>query len=411
MANAMRVALVQQFFPAYRAAVFSQLASHPEIELTLIHAASESVGPDGVAVRNVMEPMPFRVVSGPMRSIRLGSRSLLWHTAAVDTMARERFDVVIHPLEVRWASLGRIRRLQHRRGGKFVLWGIGFAQKPERWLDRYRLRLVHQADATIFYGDRNRQRYIAMGVAAEKLFVARNSVSIRLIDDAVAAWQGERLHAFRRAHRLDEGPILVTVGRLVPIKRLDLLLRAIVRLRPLYSTMRLVIIGDGPEEEPLRDLTAQLGLRDRVIFAGAIRDDEALAPWFLASDLVVAPGQIGLLATHAHAYGRPVITSDNPEMHGPEVEILVPGQTGLLYPFGDEKALAGAIQALLADRKKRQAFGVAAYRQAHEGFGVVNMVNGFVTALAHVTGRPMALMETFLPQSRHAHAAAVAAAR
>ena len=187
-AQRIRVLLIQQFFPAYRVPVFCRLAEHPQIELTLIHGTSAGVAPGEIGLVNITKDMPFKVLCGPIPRLGLGARQLLWFGLAVKTVRTRNFDVVIHNFATRWASLGRIRRIQQNKGGKFILWGIGFSQTRTPILDSLRKRMLQNADAGILYCNRDRRRYVGMGAKPSKLFVARNSIDFGPIDQAVSEW-------------------------------------------------------------------------------------------------------------------------------------------------------------------------------------------------------------------------------
>jgi glycosyltransferase involved in cell wall biosynthesis len=391
----LKVALIQQFFPAYRVPVFCKLSDHASVELTLVHGTSPAVHPGEIGLDAACSSMPFRVVRAPIPGLRWRTHELLWFARAIKLVQQEAFDVVIHNFATRWASLGRIRAIQQGKGRAFVLWGIGFSQRPTPILNRLRMGMIGRADATILYSNRDREKYLAMRAPAEKLFVARNSVDLRPIDEAIASWTRERLVEFRRERGLDQGPVLVSVGRLAENKRLDVLLRAGAEVVRDFEGLKIVLIGDGPEKARLRAMTRELGLEPHVTFAGPITEEESVAPWFLSSDAVVAPGQIGLLAVHAAAYGKPLLTSDNPVLHGPEVEVFCPGITGLVYPYEDEKALAAQIKSLLEDPGTRQQYGEAAQEHVRRECGIGNMVNGVLNAVSHVTGRSLPLFEPY----------------
>jgi glycosyltransferase involved in cell wall biosynthesis len=432
MTPPVRVAILQQHFPPYRAAVFARLAAQRDIDLTVVHVSPDGRDAAASALGDAAAGAGLRVISGPAPTLRLAGRAILWHAAAVRTVRREPFDVVIQPLELRWASLPVIRHLQRRRGGAFVLWGHG-PGAADSLADRLRRRLIRGADATIFYSDRARQAAAAAGLPAEKLFVARNSIDLDAVDAAAGAWSPDRVTAFRREHGLgggpyvfgatsslytgvplaacppvpseqhtggqaasgtrgtdaispNRGPVLLAVGRLLAAKRLDVLLRAAARLQEAMPGLRVVLVGDGPEAGPLRRLAADLGLSDHVRFTGPIHDELRLAPWMLASDLVVCPGAIGLAAIHAHAYGRAVVTSDLAAIHGPEFEAILPGATGDLYRHGSVESLAEVLGAILSDPARLARYGAAARQRSHAEFGLSRMIDGFLAAMTYAVG-------------------------
>lgn len=133
------------------------------------------------------------------------------------------------------------------------------------------------------------------------------------------------------------------VGRLTEQKGVDVLLRAVAS----HPDLRLEVIGAGPKESALTELTAQLGASDRVVFRGFARQEE-LPEIYRGFDVLAVPSlpQPGLLeqfcrvAVEAMASGVPVVASDIGAL--PEVV----GDAGVLVPPGDPSALGAALQGL-----------------------------------------------------------------
>lgn len=386
-----KVLIVQHNFPHYHVPLCKTMASHPNIDLTFVHGTNRfnfyGAGPQ----ENVTSQMPFRVIKGKIPSFHIFRKSILWHKPAVDLLKSESFDVVIHKFEVKFLSLGKIHKIQKTRGNKLILWGIGATAKKTPVIDCIRRNQVRKTDATIFYAESNRRRFISMGIDPEKLFVARNSIDLSPITSAVNEWPEAKVEKFRIDRQIGNGPVLLSVGRLIKRKRLDILLESAAVLRNDYPTLKVVIIGDGPESHCLKSLACKLNMEKNVIFTGEIIGDTRIAPWFLLSDIVIAPAQVGHLATHAHAYGCPLITCDKREIQGPEVEILVPNQTGLLYPYGCNGKLTETISSLLEDNEKRKQMGTNARRRALEYCGIPKMLEGFLQAISYVTNISLSL--------------------
>jgi len=141
---------------------------------------------------------------------------------------------------------------------------------------------------------------------------------------------------------------LVTVGHLVARKRHADVLRALWALRELRPELRYLIIGDGPERAALARTAAQLGLADRVTFAGQLPHAEALATARSCS-LFVMPSvdeAFGVAYVEAMAGWLPAIGALGEP--GP-AEITRLGDGLRLVPPGDVSQLAGAIDSLLSE--------------------------------------------------------------
>ena len=136
-----------------------------------------------------------------------------------------------------------------------------------------------------------------------------------------------------------EGARILAVGTLIPVKNYSLLLSAFARLarsRP----VSLVLLGDGPERGRLESLARELGISDRVTFAGATMDP---APYYARADVFVLSSNnegFGNVLVEAMHHGLTVVSTDCPT--GPR-EILDGGRYGYLTPCGDSDALAAAI--------------------------------------------------------------------
>ena len=154
----------------------------------------------------------------------------------------------------------------------------------------------------------------------------------------------DRDGARRRLGVPPERPLLVSARRLVPRMGLDVLVRAMSRLP---EGVHLVVAGDGPEGEPLRQAAVALGVHDRVHLLGRI-DDAELVDWYRAADVAVLPSLslegFGLVALEALACGTPVVAS----RVGGLPEVVGPLDPGLVVEPGDPEALAARLAAVLA---------------------------------------------------------------
>lgn len=149
----------------------------------------------------------------------------------------------------------------------------------------------------------------------------------------------------------DEQRIVGIVGRLEPSKGQVTFLRAAAEVARVRPDVRFVVVGgailgwEGSYPKDLRALAADLGLDDRTHFAGH-QDD--VAPWFDACDVVVHAAHdepFGLVLVEAMALAKPLVAAD---AGGPR-DIVEHGVSGLLVPPRDERALAAAVERLLAD--------------------------------------------------------------
>jgi glycosyltransferase involved in cell wall biosynthesis len=163
---------------------------------------------------------------------------------------------------------------------------------------------------------------------------------------------------------LEIGPPLLCAGRLLPEKRLDLLLHAVARLPMPKPEVLLEIVGEGPDRERLVQLAVSLGLSQRVRFAGRVESSAALWRLLGGTRIVVHPSSregFGLFPLEAMAAGVPVVACHAPDNAIPE--LVRDGVDGLITDPTPE-ALAKALQRLLLDEPTRRRLAESAQGRA-----------------------------------------------
>src|SRR5687767_9226928 len=140
-------------------------------------------------------------------------------------------------------------------------------------------------------------------------------------------------------------PLLVGVGRLVPVKRYDQLIRAVAEARRRHPRLSLTIVGEGYERERLDQLILDLDLADAISYAGRVPDHELVALYRRAWMVVSASAREGwgMSITEAAACGTPAVAT---RIVG-HADAVIDGTTGVLVDPDDAIALGGAIADLV----------------------------------------------------------------
>ena len=204
-------------------------------------------------------------------------------------------------------------------------------------------------------------------VAASRLRVVHNAIDCRqqLPEPAVLGTLTQKL------------PVVGTVGRLTAIKAVAHLLRALGALAKEGVFANCVVVGEGGQESELKRLAEELGIADKVCFAGF--QVQPLA-WVQAMDIcVLCSSKEGLprVVLEAMLAAKPVIGSD---VTGTR-ELIVHEETGLLYGYGDVPALTAALRRLLSDPLTCHAMGDAGRQRVEAGFSIEAYVAGVTAVL------------------------------
>ena len=167
----------------------------------------------------------------------------------------------------------------------------------------------------------------------------------------------EAVAARRAAHGIAPGdPVIGSVTRFYPAKGIRHLLDAFPAVLRAHPRAWLVLVGQGPQEAELRARCAELGIAERVVFAGFRRDAETYVGGFDVAAVPSIEEGFGLVALEALALGVPVVAS----RVGGLPDIVVDGKTGLLVEPADPDALAATLVRLLDDPGLRARLGAAA---------------------------------------------------
>jgi glycosyltransferase involved in cell wall biosynthesis len=177
-------------------------------------------------------------------------------------------------------------------------------------------------------------------------------------------------------------PIVGIIGRLEPGKGQKVFLQAAARIALAHPEARFVVVGgallgsEGSYPDDLRRLAVELGIADRVHFAGHQAD---IYPWYDALEVAVNASFIesfGLVLVEAMALGKPLVAA---AVEGP-VEIVEDGVSGLLVPPGDPGRLAEAVTRILDDHGLASSLGRGAARRA-SAFSEERMAEQFAELL------------------------------
>ncbi len=221
---------------------------------------------------------------------------------------------------------------------------------------RFPLKFV---DAVIAVSDAAAQQVLKSGFAPEKVTVVRSSIDTKFFEPTDGAKELMRSYLGIGGDKF----VIAAVGRLVKGKGYDVLLRALSQFPPSDRPI-LLLAGEGNERQFLENLSAELGVSEEARFLGFQAD---VRPVLWSADVFVHaptnfPEGTPNAILEAMAAGLPVIASKV----GGIPEVVRDGETGLIVPPNDPKALADAINKLRQDKTLSEKLGKQAQAWAQE---------------------------------------------
>jgi glycosyltransferase involved in cell wall biosynthesis len=346
-AAALRVSFITDIMTPYMAPVFEALAER--CDLTVLFGSQ--TGSRAMAWSLPTPGFRHRIVGGPAIRRSIDAADIYPNPRVLAELWRARPDVVISGgfsfpslYAAAYCRASRARLLVQSDGTSRSEAGIGRDQ-----------RITRAVLARVAHGAVGNSRLAARRLAElgfDPVFEAPHSTDIGRFLDVGRA----------RAHPADDVLRVVTVGRLLAAKGLDLLLRAVAQARTEAMPVALTIVGEGEDEPRLRALAGELALTD-VEWRGFVEPGE-LPAQLARADVFAFPtlgDTFGIALLEAAAAGLPLICSPHA---GAAPDLVAEGETGFVVEPRDTRAFARALTTLAGDAGLRARMGRAAYELA-----------------------------------------------
>jgi glycosyltransferase involved in cell wall biosynthesis len=381
-----KVLFDERVIPNYRVGLFRKFAALPDIELTVSYWKDRDAEEppqserDGGFARVEFTPIRFRMFG---RSVWINLDLLRYVLSRKPTVVIGRFGLfgvnsLASFLTERFCSLTVGTRFIYRVSGPLPegknLLGRSF-RNFSRWL-------IYKKAVVCTYGERAAQAVIRQGCDPKRVFVDFNSMdtdelfSIRKsLEQNGAPWKKD----FLRTYGIREEGFVLFASRILPGKRLDLLIEAWKQVVARVPDVQLVVVGSGSAKGQAVKLAEGLG--DRVVFHEGIYDTRELAKFYSLCSMVVFPGYATIATSFAMCFAKPMISSQ----HGNEVEYVRDGINGFIYEYGSVEHLAEKLTKLLQDHKLSERLGSASQRLAIEQVNIEHLVSTIRRAVRFVT--------------------------
>lgn len=302
---------------------------------------------------------------------------------------RAKPDICIVPSYMSWTALAIMRlkipfiQFLHGEDVKFMVKRMGLSGLVSK---RILVTTCKRAKWIFFNSEFSRKNLLLLPKLSDSLLKKSESVGCGVKTDA--RWTTDRRAEARELLGWKEGPVLLTVGRLVTAKGIDTVIQAMPIIREEYPDCRYVVVGDGPENTRLRELVQKMHLADHVLMTGRV-DHETKEKIFSASDVFVLTSQpggageeegFGIVFLEAHVYGLPVIGT----RCGGIPESVEHEGSGLLVKPKDPEALAVAACKLLKSREMRRKMVVRGRERIHTQFNWTSIASRIEKRILHL---------------------------
>ncbi|MEY8020101.1 glycosyltransferase family 1 protein [Muriicola sp. SD30] len=327
------VAIIYPYFAHYRLPVLRELSKSTTIRYTLISDPNsgndiKKIDP-GIANKNLEDGgLRWKFVKNNW----LYKEAILWQSGLLRHLRKEKFDDVIFLANAYYLSTWFATLYLKITGKKVYMWTHGVITTKKDWKWRLRKVFYGLSDGVLLYGHKAKEVMASNGFPEKKLHVIYNSTGS--IDDLIKKNEISneiRNHTKKQLFKYPNLPILIFVGRLTYVKKLNQILEAVHILAQEDFKVNVLFVGDGEARKDLESLAQNLNLTNYCHFYGACFKNEELELLFTISSLCVSPGEVGLTAMSALGNGTPVLSHDDFNYQMPEYEAIEPGINGMLF--------------------------------------------------------------------------------
>lgn len=348
----MRLCLIYNYAQHYRTNIFTLLDQNLDIDFVF-----------GDRYQNVKK-MDYSLLSHKVTEVKnKHCGPIVWQRGVVKQLfgCYDKFIMLGEPMCLStWVVLvlGRLM------GKKVFFWTHGWYGKETLARAIIKKLFFSLSTGTMLYGNYARELMIKEGLNPKKLTTIHNSL---MYDEQLPIRQKLRKSDLYSKHFGNDLATVVFIGRLTPVKKLGMLLKAQSINKEHGLLYNVAFIGDGEMLPSLKEESEALGLSENVWFYGPSYNEEELSQILYDADLCVAPGNIGLTAMHAMVYGCPCISHNDFKWQMPEFEAIKEGVTGSFFERDNVESLAECITNwFVIHRDDREIVRLACFKEIDE---------------------------------------------
>lgn len=332
-----KIAIVLPTLPAYRKDFFELLnekLAAEEIEFVVFHGTTRTK-----IVKNA------RDVRFAQQCLATTETNLLGCTVTrikqlTNAVKKYRPDGVIFLFNPAIVSFWQVWQYCIRKKIPYAVWSCGYvrpelSERAKRIREKILLHILKPAHIHICYGHLYKKHLSDLGISAEKIIVAQNTVHVERILAGASATSDPTKNPASLTR-------ILYVGALIKNKRLEAAMLAVQQLRRKGYRIRFTIVGGGTIFDELKKFADTHDMNDYIELTGPKYGDD-LSACFTGSDVFLLSGSGGLAINEAMAYGLPVISTAGDGT----VSDLIDGNGFLLNTFGDVGEIAGTLETFI----------------------------------------------------------------
>lgn len=267
---------------------------------------------------------------------------------AISKVRREMVDVILAAQPVPEGAVTVALQVLLGKPSYIFYYGLDLEFPMSRLRRRLGLWALNRASGIVAISRFSKERVVKFGINEEKVHI------LLLGTDPVLFRPDVDSSLITERHRLKDKKVLLTVARLKEAKGQDMVIRSLPKVLERFPNTVYIMVGKGDHELHLRRLAMDMGLEDRVIFAGYVPEEE-LPLYYAACDVFVMASRciehtgavdgFGIVFSEAGACAKPVIGGNQ----GGVPDAIVDGVTGLLVDPWDSNVISRAIIDILSD--------------------------------------------------------------
>jgi len=341
---------ITNIFPLYRKSLWEKLILNNSFDLDIHFSDYNPMG-----IKNINTTSLEPKIQNHLKKIKnlwFFNRIIIWQKGVIKLAAFGTYNNIMFLGEFQILSTWIAILIAKVRGKKILLWSHGLYGNESYLKKRLRILFYSFAQINIVYEKKAKQLLINEGFQAETIEVIYNSLNFdkqnliysklenREYVNPINFFNNKSLHT------------VFFVGRITPQKRINELIDSLAILNNKGVKYNLLIIGDGPILNKLKNEYNNFVESGWLHFYGSTYDENELANLIFHSDLCVSPGNIGLTAIHSLTYGTSVASHSNFRNQMPEVEIIKEGENGFMFDENNIEDLAIKIESFLNTKRK-----------------------------------------------------------